>query len=61
MARCIVASLLGAAAVFLWGTISWTLPWHTDSMKHLPGGDATMAVIQEKLPESGLYVYPPYP
>ena len=61
MVRCIVASFLGAAVVFIWGTVSWTLPWHMNSMKHLPGGDATMAMMQEKLSEPGLYVYPPYP
>ncbi len=62
MGRFVLASILGGAAVFVWSTISWmVLPWHMSSIKNLPDGDATMAVLREKLPESGVYTFPPYP
>lgn len=60
MVRLVAASLIGGLVVFAWGSISWmVLTWHMTSMKPLPEADATFAAIQEKLPDSGVYYYPP--
>ncbi|MGH7551119.1 MAG: hypothetical protein ACREMD_05130 [Gemmatimonadota bacterium] len=59
MRRLLVAALLAAIVVTLWGAVSWAvLPWHRMVMETVPDGEAVTEALRERVPGSGLYHYP---
>lgn len=59
MRSLLVAALLAAVVVTLWGAVSWTvLPWHRMVVEAIPDGEAMAGALAERLPESGLYHHP---
>jgi hypothetical protein len=61
MVRVIVASLLAAVVLFVWGAIWWTaLPFAGWAMKPTPNEEAVVAALKTNLPESGTY-FSPFP
>lgn len=59
MKKIILASVLGALTMFLWGAISWiALPWHTSTMHSLSNEDAVAQLIKSSNPPNGTYMIP---
>ncbi len=59
MRRLLVAALLAAIVVTLWGVVSWTvLPWHSRVLKGIPDGEPVTEVLAERVSGSGVYHYP---
>ncbi len=59
MTRLLIAALLAAIVVTIWGAVSWTvLPWHLMVMETIPDGEAVTESLRERVPGSGLYHYP---
>jgi len=59
MKRILVAGLLGALVIYIWGWISWTmLPWHNSTMPDLPNEDAVIGVLQTSITQTGVYQFP---
>jgi hypothetical protein len=60
--RLIIAAIVGAIIVFVWGGLAWmALGIWDDSVENLRPSDAVMAAISENVTESGVYVFPPEP
>jgi hypothetical protein len=60
--RTILAALLAAFVVMIWGAVSWVvLPWHLMTMSTIPDGEAVVSVLSERLAEPGIYHYPGVP
>ncbi|HYM19929.1 MAG TPA: hypothetical protein VEW28_02880 [Candidatus Kapabacteria bacterium] len=59
MKRILLASVLGAITMFIWGFISWAvLPWHTSSIHTFSNEDAIVAAIKAGNNPSGAYMIP---
>lgn len=59
MMRIIVAGVLGAVVLFLWGFLYWVqLSWVLVPYKHMADEAAVVEVLRENLPESGMYWFP---
>ena len=57
--KAILASVLGALVLFIWGFISWAaLPFHTSTMHALSNEDSVAAVIKAGNASSGVYQFP---
>lgn len=57
--RLLIAALLAAVIVTLWGAVSWTvLPWHSMVVEGIPDGEPVADALAERLPDSGLYYHP---
>lgn len=51
--------LIGAIILFAWNAISWMgLPFHANSLKTIPDQAINFSLLQEELPEDGIYHYP---
>lgn len=62
MARVLLATLIGAIIVFMWGFVSWAaLQLYQDAFPSLPNESAVTAMLNENLPESGAYIFPGMP
>lgn len=62
MLRVLIASVIGAVLLFVWGFASWMLlDWRSDFMIGLPNDTAVMPVLKENLPKSGMYMFPAMP
>ncbi|MGH7570327.1 MAG: hypothetical protein ACREMK_00595 [Gemmatimonadota bacterium] len=59
MRRLLVAALLAAIVVTLWGAVSWmVLPWHHMVLDGIPDGEAVTQALGERVTGSGVYHYP---
>jgi hypothetical protein len=59
MVRVIVASLLAAVVLFVWGAVWWmALPFADWAMRPVPNEEAVIAALKTSLPESGTYFSP---
>src|SRR5262249_33656674 len=59
MVRVIVASLLAAVVLFVWGAVWWmALPFAGWAMKPMPNEEAVVAALKTGLPDSGTYFSP---
>ena len=56
MGKVILAAVLGAVVLFIWGFASWMfIPWHNATMQPMPDEQATFDLLS-KLPEGkGVY------
>ena len=55
----LLGTVLGGLAVFIWGTISWTvLPWHMPTLKSFSNEQAVTEVLKGNAPATGVYVLP---
>ena len=57
MVRVIVAGVLGAAAVFIWGMLSW-MPLHSRTILNLPGEEQVAPVLRQNIAQAGVYMFP---
>ena len=56
----IIGGLLGGITFFFWGFISWAvLDWHSGTVKSEEGINAVVENIDQHLPETGAYYFPP--
>jgi len=61
MARTLLASLLGAVILVVWGMLAWVaLPLHKDTLQNLPNEDAVVTALQA-LPGQAVYIFPGMP
>ena len=60
MVRIIIAALLGGAACFVWGFVSWTiLEWHGATIHDLPSEEtAIVSALETSGAETGTYMFP---
>ena len=59
MKALIKGGLLGGLAMFIWGTISWTvLPWRRTSFRTFTDENAVAQVLVANAPRRGVYVLP---
>ena len=59
MKQVLIASLLGAIVMFIWGMLSWmVIPWHDAVLHRLPIDETMMDAMRTKIPESGVYAFP---
>jgi hypothetical protein len=59
MKNVIIASILGALTMFMWGAISWTiLPWHMMTMHSFSNEDAVVAALKAGNAATGTYNIP---
>ena len=62
MVRIIIATIVGAVLLFVWGMISWTvLPWHDWTMDRLPDEEKVIKVLSAMVEQDGLYMFPAMP
>jgi hypothetical protein len=62
MGRALLASLIGAVIVFIWGFAAWTVLHVYDfALRPLPGHDPIVAVVSEQVKQPGAYRFPPLP
>lgn len=55
----LLGSLLGGLAVFVWGTISWTvIPWQMSTLKRFSDQEAVTAALKANAPTTGVYLLP---
>ena len=60
--RLIVAVVVAALVVFLWGFVSWSaLSLWGDQVRPMPEDAAVSAALMDSLPSSGAYYFPPMP
>jgi len=56
----IIGGLLGGITLFMWGFISWVaMGWHDNTVRSHDGVKAVVKNINEHLPETGVYYFPP--
>jgi len=56
----LVGGLLGGITLFMWGFISWAaMDWHSNTVRSHEGIEAVVENIDEHLPETGVYYFPP--
>ena len=56
----IIGGLLGGITLFMWGFISWAvMDWHDATLQSHEGINAVVENIEDHLPESGVYYFPP--
>ena len=59
MVRLLVAVVLAAVVHFAWGFAFWTkVPLSKEMVQKLPDGDRVARVLEETVPETGVYFYP---
>ena len=59
MKNCILAVVLSAVVLFVWGFISWTiLPWHNAVANKFADESAVAAVLKENASSAGMYYLP---
>jgi hypothetical protein len=59
MVRLLVAVLLAAVVQFAWGFAFWTkLPLAKEAVQKLPDGDRLAGVLEESIPQTGVYFHP---
>ena len=59
MKKILLAAILGAVIIFLWGFLSWTvIHFHDASYLSLSSGDEVADILKEKINENGVYYYP---
>jgi hypothetical protein len=59
MTRVVVAALLSAVVLFLWGFVFWTvLPFSNMVLKPLPSEEAVVQALKDNVPETGVYFFP---
>lgn len=59
MKKLLIASSVGAAILFVWSALAWTmLPLHHHTFKYTPNQDPIMEAINQNLDESGVYAVP---
>ncbi len=57
--KSLIASLLGALVLFIWGFISWAaLPFHTSTMRGLSNEDTVIAALRSGNASTGVYQMP---
>jgi hypothetical protein len=60
--RLIAGGIVGGITLFMWGFVSWViLTWHFDTLRHDSGVTAVVEDIEDHLPETGVYYFPPMP
>ena len=59
----IIGGLLGGITLFMWGYVSWAvMDWHsTTIVQSHEGVSAVVDGIENNLPETGVYYFPPKP
>lgn len=58
----VVAIVLGALILAVWNAISWMgLPFHGASLHNIPESALNVSLLQQELPEDGIYHYPGIP
>jgi len=56
----IVGGIVGGIALFAWGFVSWAaMDWHHNTVRSHEGIEAVVENIDEHLPETGVYYFPP--
>ena len=59
MKKCILAVVLSAVVLFVWGFVSWTiLPWHNAVANKFADESAVSSVLKENAPSAGIYYLP---
>lgn len=59
MKRVLLAGVLGALTVFVWGAISWmVLPWHPATVHNIPDGEPVVEMLRDRDLLTGVYHYP---
>ena len=59
MKNCILAVVLSAVVLFVWGYVSWTiLPWHNAVANKFADESAVASVLKEHAPSAGIYYLP---
>ena len=59
MKNCILAVILSAVVLFVWGFISWAiLPWHNAVANKFTDELAVLSVLKENAPSAGMYYLP---
>ena len=62
MGRILIAGLLGAVVLFVWGFVSWMfVGWHEATLSKLPDETVVLTYLREQVPEPGVYVFPYMP
>ncbi len=62
MKRILLAGLLAAITVHLWGFLSWAaLPWHQATIHSLPNEDAVLAALRQHVNTAGVSRFPAEP
>ena len=61
MTRTLLAALLGAVILVVWGMLAWVvLPIHNNTLQNLPNEEAVVTALQG-LPQQGVYIFPGMP
>jgi hypothetical protein len=56
----IIGGIVGGITLFIWGFISWAaMDWHHATVRSHEGINAVVENIDEHLPETGVYYFPP--
>jgi len=56
----IIGGIVGGITLFAWGFFSWAaMDWHHATVRSHDGVDAVVENIEDHLPESGVYYFPP--
>lgn len=59
MKRNILSIIFGTFILFSWNAISWmVLPFHSNTLNNIPESAFDSKMLQENLPEDGVYHYP---
>ena len=59
MKNCILAVVLSAVVLFVWGFVSWAiLPWHNAVANKFADESAVASVLRENAPHAGVYYLP---
>jgi hypothetical protein len=59
MKKAILGVVIGTAAYFIWGGVSWmVLPWHNSTMKSLPEETLITDTMKVVIKQPGLYFFP---
>ena len=59
MKKTLIATVLGAVVLFVWGAISWTvLPWHHSTIHTFEDESGVAEYISAQTSESGIYYLP---
>jgi len=62
MKKVIIGGILGAAIMFSWGFIAWSIvPLHTPTMRNVANEDSLMAVMRSSMDAKTVYLFPGMP
>lgn len=62
MKRITISILIGTLILFIWNAISWmVLPFHSNTLINIPETAFDKKLLQESLPDDGVYHYPGIP